>query len=141
MVSTKMVQRLTTVIFLFLASIVYGEEYDHYDYWIYTSGEITVGWDPVSNVIEYESRFYNVERKTYVAIGRTSSSQITFKCPRSGHYRAEVKSIGNPNEDGSDNHSEWSDSFNTDRAVVNGQPRSWWIYCRVAPPTDVVIER
>ena len=125
---------LQILIFLFFAGIVNAEEYDHYDYWIYTGNSITIGWDSAQNAIEYEIELYHVEQQVPVAIGRTDLTQITIICPRSGHYYAKIRSIGETEN------SIWAESSDPIYAIVQDSPRSWWIYCRVAPPTGGTIE-
>ena len=122
------------IIFLFLASMVQAEEYDYHAYWTFTGNTITVAWDLMPNAIEYQVELYHVEQKVPVALGRTTSTQINFICPRSGHYIFKAKSIGETEE------SIWSLSTDVDIAKVGDIARAWWIYCRVAPPTGSEIE-
>lgn len=126
---------LQIAIFLFLASFVNAEEYDHYNYWYYTGDSITLAWDSAVGAIQYEVELYHVEQAVPVAFGRTSLTQLTFICPRSGHYFLRAKSIGE-----NDLESEYSSSDNREVSLVNGENRSWWIYCRVSPPSGGSID-
>lgn len=134
MVSKKIFQGLTIIIFLLLANTVHGQEYDHHEYWFFTGDTITTAWDPAAGAVEYQTQLYHMEQKVPVAIGRTSSTQIQFVCPRSGHYYFKVKSIGETED------STWSESTDPEVSTVNGQPRSWIVYSHVAPPTGSEIE-
>jgi hypothetical protein len=121
------------IVFLFLTTAVQAEEYDLYDYWSYTGQTITSGWDAMPNAVEYQVELFHVEQVVPVALGRTSSTQIQFTCPRSGHYLVRVKSIGESGESG------WASSDDIKYATVNEVPRGWWVYCHVAPPTETEI--
>ena len=129
-----MVKALIFIISLLLVTVVQSEEYNHYSYWFYTGNSITIGWDAAQNAVEYQIELYDIEHKVPVAIGRTSLTQIQLVCPRSGHYFARVKTIG-ASED-----SQWSETSNSQCSTVAGVAKSWWIYCRIAPPTGGVIE-
>ena len=134
MVSKKIFQGLTIIIFLFLANIANCEEYDHYEYWFFTGNNIITAWNPANGAIQYEAELYHMEQKVPVALGRTSATQIEFVCPRSGHYYFRVRAIGETEN------SDWSESTDPSVSTVNGEPRSWVIYNHIAPPTGSEID-
>jgi hypothetical protein len=87
-----MIKYLLILLLLFQTSNLYSEEYDHYDYWIYTGEKIKVAWDTFPDVIEHQVELFHVEQNSVVAIGRTPLPEIELVCPRSGHYFVRVRS-------------------------------------------------
>ena len=102
-----------------------------------TDKTITVGWTVSDGAEKYELRLYNHERDVFEDIGETTAVEYTFQLPRSGHYTAQVRALC-LNDAGTEwLTSTWSESTNAEVAMVNDNPRAWWIYGFVAPPGNI----
>jgi len=110
------------------------EAKDFVTYFGTTDESITVSWDENSPAPErYEVVLYHVERRTDGPSVSVVLPPIVLRLPRTGHYIAKIRAC-----DGED-YSEWAESIDPAIAVVDGQPRGWWIYGHVAPPGTPII--
>ena len=109
-----------------------------------TGQPIKVSWDHNEPLPDfYQVELYSVERKTGAVItpeGGVTENSFVFTLPRSGHYIAKVRAcLGvceSPPCCG-----DWSESTDPEVAIVNGQPRGWWLYGYVAPAGAIDITR
>jgi len=115
------------LILLFLicfSDLVNAEPFELKDWTVYygtIDAEITAAWIAASGAESYTVRLYHMETKSYVALGRTISLQITFLLPRTGHYVFEVQATRGQNK------SEWAKSDEPAFATVNGEAQGWII--------------
>lgn len=99
---------------------------DYVTYFGTTDKEVTVGWDTVPDADFYKVVLFHVERKEVVpvALGNTENIQITFKLPRSGHFVVKVCACDKISTT-SESCSNWSESTDSNVAIVGGIPRAW----------------
>jgi hypothetical protein len=129
------------IFFLLMTSNVYAEwvKKDYVTYFGTTDQSITVKWDAVDNAQGYQLELYHVERDsiTKVASEGLTTTQLELTLPRSGHFIPRVRACSD--YPACETHSEWSESINSEVAIVDGEARSWWIYGYVAPPGQIII--
>ena len=121
---------------------------DRVTYFGTTDKEVKVSWDHNDPPPDfYEINLYHVERQTELpaGTGKTSENSITFQLPRSGHFIAKVRACMNSAEgiDGCDAApccGEWSESIDSEVAIVDGAARAWWLYGYVAPVGVIAID-
>lgn len=106
-------------------------------YYNTTDKPIKCAWDAVPEATGYEARLFHLERNVEVTLpnGKTTSTEIIFKLPRTGHFVFKVRACVNNYELCSD----WCEASNPDCGLVDGQRRGWWIYGFVAPPGPITI--
>jgi hypothetical protein len=145
--------------FMLFSTISFGGEvYDVVTYWAYTEEKVTVEWDPVQDdpatpdITEptadyYKIKLFHKEQQVEHARGRVDhpGAIATLSFPRSGHYIIMVTSCLNgatPEEDTCAEQCEgdvceewWTESIDPERSTVNGEPKGWWVYKHISPPS------
>lgn len=122
-----------------MAWLAYGGDFIPYDYTTYfgaTDHSVTVSWDAnVPSPDRYEVDIFNIERGTIekAGTGTTTTTSITFKLPFSGHFVAKVRACQG------DRCGDWTESTDSDKALVNGVHKGWWLYGHVAPAGPITI--
>lgn len=107
---------------------------DYVTYYGYTDEMFPLVWDIGEGADSYEWRVYSVEKKMYVANGVSGVTEAKIQLPFTGHFIMEVRS---KNTFG---YSDWAQSIDATKAKVDGEPRAWWVYGHVSPPSGLVIE-
>lgn len=107
-------------------------------YWAGTGEKLTVAWDPVNSATAYVYRVKSLERDSYIDIDgakevRTTETSFAVIIPFGGHFVPEVKAV-----DDADHSSSWAVADRAENAVVDGEPRGWWIYGAIKPPSGAI---
>ena len=124
-----MVRRAIIIVLVLCSAAFSYEGLDHFTYFGTTAESYTVAWGPGQGAEKYEIRLYHHEQKAYVDQGTTAALEYTIQLPRSGHYTVQVRSLAQGKDP-----SAWAESTDSTNALVDGKPRSWWLYGHVAPP-------
>ena len=97
---------------------------------------LTFGWDAVTGATSYEVKAIWIDPTDDFAyeLGSTTGIQMVITRPRTGHLVFWVRAC---NDNGC---SEWSESTDITKAVVDGQPGAWRVYWKVPPPGGIIIE-
>ena len=123
---------LTFVILLSGIAFANWEVKDLITYFGYTSKQVTIQWDGSVLATSYEVRLKSVERNAYEPPLTTTTAEITFGLPRTGHYTVEVKAI---NEHGE---SAWRSTEDL-TAYSDVQYKPFWIYGYPEPVGPIII--
>lgn len=119
----------------------------YHNFMVTTADDVTIGWDASldhdpSNIEEfvpeeydYVVRGYNYERKYNYEFGRTDNLQLTFNCPKTGHWIVEVFLLRISDEEESGVASSIDGT-----ATVNGELNPWWIFAWIAPTGGIIID-
>jgi hypothetical protein len=126
--------RVVLLIILLSATAFAFESKDYVTYYGTSDQPVTVTWSASINAISYELRAYHNEQEIYIWMGDTTSLEFVWQLPKSGHYTFMVRAVGNSES------SDWSLSTDSNVALVDGQPRAWWVYGHMAPPGPIIIE-
>ena len=129
-----------------LAFAYAGEQVDYVTYIRYTGESITTAWDPPTDnptYTEVQLHHYEQAQSVPAAVAKVPqpTNQVTFNTGKGGHWIIMAKhckpaaTTGDPDEC-----SEIAKSTDPAYAQVDGQPRAWWVYTYVAPPTGGGIE-
>lgn len=110
---------------------------DAYLYWGTTDKPLKVAWDAQEGNA-FVFNLYHYEHSEEVARGSTELNEVTFMLPRTGHYHAKVCAIADPGDEVDEVNC--SLSIDATYAVVDGQPRAWWVYGYVAAPGPIIFE-
>ena len=129
------------ILLLILGFIIFpnfsnGEVVNHTTYIGYTQVPITIGWDPSVDAQYYKFEGFHYEQNITVFTGTTPETQITVTFPRSGHYILKVKAC-KIETDQVELCSIFAESTNPTFAVVDEQPKAWWVYKYIAPPGPI----
>jgi hypothetical protein len=110
---------------------------DAYLYWGTTDKPLKIGWDAQpENAFVFN--LYHYEHDVEMARGSTELNGVTFMLPRTGHYYVRVCAIADPGDIPLEENC--SISIDATYAVVDGQPRAWWVYGHVAAPGPIIFE-
>ena len=93
-------------------------------------------WPAVALAEGYEVVLSNSEKNVDSIVGKTTSTSITFKLPRTGHYTVRVRACRKNYTECT----EWSSSDNPDEAVVMGAPKGWIIFGTIANPGPPILD-
>lgn len=130
------------VVFILFTSLSYAdiELEDHFTYFITSNEQLTLQWNTESGAEGYQVRLFHVERDVVSVLTNdiTTGNQLVFSVPRTGHYIVEIRSCAGGYTDTTC--SPWIRTTNSQRAIVNNQPRSWWVYGHVQPPGPPIID-
>lgn len=124
-----------------MAWLAYGGDYRPYGYTTYfgsTDHSVTVSWDANDPAPDrYEVDLFNVERGTVekAGTGTATITSITFKLPFSGHFIARVRACTG------ENCSDWTESTDSEKALVDGVHKGWWLYGHIAPAGPIIINK
>lgn len=138
------IRLLLLILFLLIPVAGYSaDEVDHHTYIFYTGENLTIAWDPPSADVTYTAlQVHHYEQDqtiTPIAIASVPQpqNQVTFSIGRGGHWIILARHCkpGDP-----DVCSEVSMSTDPSYSTVDGEPRGWWVYTFIAPPTGGVIE-
>jgi len=125
------------LIFICIYTTTFAFEKGTYDYrthWVYSGGSIVLGWDPVTNAVEYEVVAEHLETEQTIIMGTTSNTKITIVIPRVGHFIFKVRAVNYCNEE--KQVSEWATTI--DSYPSDGKPS--WVYSQLAPATDLILQ-
>lgn len=117
-----------------------GGAFDGKDLYTYvgtTDLELKVEWTPVTDATGYQLELYSVNRNAYVARASTPSPNLTFKVPNQGMYIVRIRAVRQLAAGADPINSDWSTSDDPTVALVDGNPRGWWIYGFLAPPGPI----
>jgi len=97
--------------------------------------DITFAWDgdPAATRYEVIATWIDPTNEFEYDLGETTETQIIISRPRTGHFMFKVRACNTTC-------SEWSESTDPTVATVDGQPKGWWVFWKVPPPTGPVIE-
>lgn len=98
--------------------------------------DIIFAWDISSEASRYEviATWIDPTNEFEYDLGETTNTQITVSRPRTGHFKFKVRACSDSEC------SEWSESTDPTKATVDSQPKGWWVFWKVPPPTGPVIE-
>ncbi len=117
------------------------EGFDYFTYYGTTADDITLAWDqPIGFDIltdDYEILLHNPERDITIPLIITLERQITFKTTMTGHWIIKIRARY---YDGTEyKYSEWAISTNPIFALVNNEPKGWWIFTWIASTGPIEI--
>lgn len=119
---------------LFPISFANGEVFDYTVYSEYTHVYKTIAWDAQSGATRYEFEVFSYDRQAVVLTGSTVQTQINIIIPKAGLSIMRVRAC-DENEC-----SEFSESTDSTKATVAGQPKGWIFHRKLAPAGPIEIE-
>ena len=105
---------------------------DYVTYFGTTDNLISFAWDAGEGANAYELRLHGVEQDIYIDEGIVQELCMDIQLPKTGHYIAEIRSIGPDGEV-----SEWVSSITI--GTVDGVDRAWWLYGYPNSPGPIII--
>jgi hypothetical protein len=106
------------------------------EYYGTTDKLLQCSWPVVALAEGYEVVLHNIEKNSDSAAGKTTSTSITFKLPKTGHYVVKARACRKNYTECTD----WSSSDNPDEAVVTGLPKGWIVFGTIANPGPPVLD-
>lgn len=110
-----------------------------------TDKKYTVSWDEESAAEYYIYRIYNLEKEIFINLengkteAKTETTSFIYKFPFSGHFIPSIKACRIKDDD-DEECSEWSFSYDSNIATVDGEARAWWLYGYTKKPGGIVFE-
>jgi len=97
---------------------------------------ITIAWDGTPDANHYEVKAIWIDPTNHFEydLGSITDTQMVITRPRTGHLVFAVRACNGSKC------SEWSESIDIEKAMVDGEPGAWRVYWKVPPPSGIIIE-